>query len=590
MRGRGFLSVSWKLPPTPTHRLYTELVAELDYLGTTEPKEAMILFRAVAEVDFWFFAKYATSLGGYRCKEPHAKHYGTLYLDHPWLFERAREVQEDFELRRDRVWKRWHRFSFKTTLILKCGTLWILSRDAQETVGIWTHKVTQTGEGMGEDILQEIQQNQTLQDHWPQFRNLQEANGARITLDRELGPRDPSISVRPILGSSTGGRFSRMFCDDVIEEKIIESKQLVRKVDRAIARLFPLKGDDTPLMFLGTIWGSQDPMLRREREGYFTKVDHHPCFDKKGNPTIRSREFFLDQKKGMRTSAKDDFEWESQFMLRIVSRGGRYFRDEWRRFYNYTPAQMAVAMGSSVAIVIDPAGGEEDADYFTIRVECLGYDRNIYGLDLWREQELGETDVDDILFGTREANRDESSAWKPNDGLIPRWQKIDRHLVVWVEEFGASAWLKAFRKEAKSRQIDVTFRELPKLNRTKPSRIRFMQTPQREGRILDPLPVSMGGKGFGHGSKDDKRDTLDQYHEDEYCLWSLAEDLTAYGTVNDDMLDPRAWLFQPEVIDRLAWPFMPGGVEVGLGWPHSDSITNGSGGGVPASQASWMAY
>lgn len=582
---------TWRLPHSPTHRLYTELVAELDFLSTDDPHAAMVLFRAVAEVDFWFFCKYAMSLGSFRCKERDSPFFGGLYIDHPWLFERNREVQDDFEARRDRVWYRWHRFSFKTTMILKCGTIWCLARDSSETIGVWTHKVTQTGEGMGEDFLQEIQQNQVLQDHWPQFRNLQEANGARITLSRELGPRDPSISVRPILGSSTGGRFSRMFCDDVIEEKIIESKQLVRKVDRAIARLFPLKGDDTPLSFLGTIWGSQDPMLKREKDNYFSKVSHHPCFDKKGNPTIRSRTFFLDQKKGMRTAAKDDFEWESQFMLRLVSRGGRYFLDAWCRYYNYTPEQIARAMGSSVTIIIDPAGGGEDADYFTIRVAALGFDRAVYNLDLWREQELGETDVEDILFGVREENRDETSAWKPNDGLIPRWQKVDRHLVVWVEEFGASAWLRTLKKEAKARKIEVTIRELPKLTRSKASRIRFLQTPYREGRILDPVPVSKGGKGFGHGSKDDKRDTLDQYFEDEYSLWSLAEDLTAYGTVNDDMLDPLAWMFQPEMIDRLAWPFYPGAPDGGgLGWPHSDNLTGGSGGGVPASQASWIAY
>ena len=582
--------MSWALPSTPNHKLYRELEAELDYLSDTDPREAMVLFRAVSETDFWFFQKYVCSLGSFRIKDKAHPRFGGLYVDEPWFFDRAREVQEVFETRQNRVWFKWFRFSFKTTSIAKNGSLWILSRDEMETIAIFTHKVQQVGESMGGDLLDEIKNNEVLSNHWPQFRKLKEASDTRITLDRPSGPKEPSISVMPVLGSATSGHYTRIFNDDVTNDVIIESKQLIRKVDRQLNRQEPLRHDDTPVVFLGTVWGGNDPMVTREREGYFTKISHQPAFLAGNIPQLRSKEFFLDKKKGIR----DDFEWNAQYMLRIVSRGGRYFRDEWRRYFAYTPEQMAVAVGGSIAFVIDPAGGGEDSDFFTIRVVALGYDRNIYNLDLWREQELGETDVEDILFGTT-SNAPED-AWKPREGLIQKWQKVDRHLIVWVEEFGASAWLKNFRREAKARlksgelKIDVTFRELPKLNRSKAARIRFLQGPYRDGRIFDPVPVSQGGRGFGHGSKEDSRDTLDQYYEDEYSLWSLAEDMTAYGTVNDDCLDPEAWLFQPEVIERLAWPFVPGGGVPSLGWPHSSDLGGSTSGGVRPSQISWSAY
>lgn len=576
--------MSWSLPSSPHHKLYKELEAELDYLSDADPREAMLLFRATAETDLWFFQKFVCSLGSFRIKDKSHPRFGGLYVDEPWFFDRMREVQEIIETRQNRVWIKWFRFSFKTTAVAQNGSLWILARDEMEAIAIFTHKVQQVGESMGGVILDEIKTNTILQDHWPQFRKLKEASDTRITLDRAAGPREPSLSILPILGSATSAHYTRIFNDDVTNDVIIESKQLIRKVDRQLNRQEPLRHDDTPIVFLGTVWGGNDPMVTREREGYFTKISHHPALLAGNVPQLRSKEFFMDKKRGIR----DDFEWNAQYMLRIVSRGGRYFRDDWRRFYRYTSQQIAVAMGSSVGIVIDPAGGEEDSDFFTILVTCFGFDRNFYNLDFWRERELGETDVEDILFGT--TSTAEADNWKPRDGLIPRWQKIDRHLVVWVEEFGASAWLKNFRREAKLRKVEVTFRELPKLNRSKPSRIRFLQGPYRDGRIFDPLPKTMGGVGFGHGSKDDDRDTLDQYHEDEYSLWSLAEDNTAYGTVNDDGLDPRAWLVQPEVIERLAWPFIPGGGLPSLGWPHSPDLGGSSSGGVMPSQVSWRAY
>lgn len=584
------------LPSAPDSKLYREMEAELEWLADNDPKEGQILLAGAAELDFWFWNKYVMSVGSFRIRDRNHPRYGALYVDEPFFFDRAREVQEDFEGRRDRVWYRWFRFSFKTTMIVKGGSLWLLARNPQETIGIWTHKVTQQGEGMGQDILSEIRENRTLQDHWPCFRNLKEASGTRITVDRELGPKDPSISVRPILGSSTGGRFTWMFVDDAVEEKIIESKELTRKVDRQIARLFPLKADDAPVMFIGTIWGTQDPMLLRERDGFFAKVSHQPCFLPGNVPQLRSKEFFLDLRSGMKTATKDDFEWQTQLMLRLVPRGNRYFKPEWFRYYAEKPRQIAAAMGGGpdmagwLEIVIDPAGGEEDSDFTTLRVTALGMDGNMYHLDLWRER-IDLIGMYDLLFGVGPAELLDAenelarmlAAGGLQQGIVRYWQPLCRDLVVWVEEFGASAWKKALRKEAERRKIEVEIKELPKLNRSKPSRIRFFQLPMREGKNVFPAA------GFGHGSIDDRRDTLAQMKEDEYELWSLNPDLTASGTMNDDVLDNFAWSWQEEMVERIAWPVVMAGHGGEAGWPYGSSAGGEGGAGVmPGSVSRWV--
>lgn len=581
-------SASWSLPSSPSHRLYLELEGELEYLADNDPKAAMVLFRAVAETDFWFFQKYVTSLGSFRIRDKGHPRFGGLYVDEPWFFDRMREVQEDFEARRNRVWYKWFRFSFKTTSICKNGSLWILARDAMETIAIFTHKVSQVGESMGGDLLDEVKSNRVLADHWPQFRKLKEASVERITLDRDPGPKEPSISIHPVLGSATSGHYTRIFNDDVTNDVIIESKQLIRKVDKQLNRQEPLRHDDTPIVFLGTVWGGNDPMVTREREGWFEKISHQPAFLPGNIPQLRSKLFFDDKRRGIR----DEFEWNAQYMLRIVAKGTRYFRDEWKRSYPYKPKDTAISVGGQIAMIVDPAGGGEDSDFTTVRVFAPGFDRNVYSLDLWREH-MDEVGLEDLLFGAQK----DSPGHFPTEGLVPRWQKVDRSLVIWVEEFGASIWVKTLRREAERRDISITIRELPKLQRPKSDRIRFLQAPYREGKILEPVfemkadPASgiFGWSGgYGHGSADDPRDTLLQYYQDEFELWSLAEENSSAD--NDDCLDSLAWIFQPEVIERLAWPFYPGDLSaMGMlgGSPYSWGRETE---GVSPSSVSWMAY
>ena len=106
----------------------------------------------------------------------------------------------------------------------------------------------------------------------------------------------------------------------------------------------------------------------------------------------------------------------------------------------------------------------------------------------------------------------------------------------------------------------------------------------REGRNVFPQ------KGFGHGSIEDRRDTLDQMKQDEYELWSLNPDLTASGTMNDDVLDNFAWSWQDEMVDRIGWPEVFGSPSESLGWPHSVGLLGEGESGIMPSQVSAWVY
>jgi hypothetical protein len=528
------------LPTSPDHPLYAEMLADIESVGATDPQRAMLLMAAACEEDFWLFCKMMTSLGSFRNGDRGHPLRGQLWLHHPWLFERFREIQYVLEERVHSYWFRWFRASLKTTGILKCGSLWLLARDRNERIGAFTHKLEQVGESMGDDMLGEIRKNPRLADHWPQFRKLEEASTTRITLDRPPGPKEPSFSLHPILGSATSGHFTFIFVDDAVTDKIIESVAETKKVDRQLDRLFPLRADDTPIVYLGTIWGENDPMLARERAGRFFFISTQPAQLPDGTWQLRSERFFLEQKRGM-----GSFEWNAQYLLKIVPRGDRYFEDGWKTYYTTTP-QVCANDHKRIHMIVDTGGGEKHSDFDVVRVIGIAHDRRRYNLDLWRER-VGIAKMCDLLFGEENNVR---TTWlrHPLDtgdkGLVGYWRRFDPLLVLWVEQFGENLVYQTLKMEIQRRGVSVTLRKLPAIKRKKPTRIRALQIPYRDGKILYP------NQGFGHHSKEDKRDTADQFWQEEYSLWTLDED----QVLNDDLLDTDAWHSQPETISLMAYP------------------------------------
>lgn len=544
------------LPPSPDHRIYRGLLAEIEALWTHSPKEAMALFRAQAEEDFWFFQKFCTSLGRFVIQDKAHKRYGKLWIDEPWMFDRAREVQHDLQNRTHGVFYNWARGFFKTCMIVRNGSLWILARDPQETIFVFTHKVDQTGESMIGEILMEIETSEALQMHWPQFRQpLPESSGSRITLHREPGPREPSVSIHAILQSAASGHPTRIFVDDAVTDKTVESKQILEKTERQMERLAALRQDITPIVWIGTVWDEDDPNMRFLKKDRFTRRSFHPGRDKKtGEWILRSEKFFKEQRNGM-----SSYEFSCQVLLEPVAKGTAYFDMGWRRYYTGSPREEA--HGKRIHIFCDLAKGTAE-DYTIIRVLGLGADKLRYELDLYRER-MGLADFMDFLFGMEpEELKREENFWKPRVGVVPLWKQRDANLVVWIEEFGASAWVQAVKMEMERRKFRFRVRELSS-NRRKESRIAALQVPYRNGEFLYPE------RGFGHGSKGDPRDTMEQFFQDEYRLYSYGGE----GVLNDDMLDTEAWCVQPEVAILMPFPD-PMGMDIyGLspGDPHYQS-------------------
>lgn len=575
-RGRQF---TWRLPPSPNHRVYRRLEAELDILYKRDPKLALAREAFVCLRDFYWFIYRCMPFGSYVISDPGHPMRGRLWVEHPWVFERIREIQRVIESRISFLLFWWARHHMKTTLITVCGSLWILTRDPQETVAIFSHKVDQIGEGIvGADIRKIIEEDGLLCRLFPQFRSLSEASDTRITVGRKHGPRDPSIAIHGIKTAVQSIHPTWILGDDVVGPDTVESKQVAHRVDRMLDALIPLRGGNTPIWFVGTPWGRRDPVVQRKAAGYFSGgISFHPSGRREGKPILRTLPFLQEQYKKIQDKALAD----AQFDLLIRDPHKRTFRLEDLRFYIERPEFWAEA--SNIHFIVDYAKGGEESDYTVILVVAIRWDRRRYILDLWREK-MGQSDTLDCIFGPPryENPASERHAWKPNPtggGLVGRWQGYSKNPIeIWFETGGADAWVSGAKRElariVKDEQRKPRCRvralgaaELPKgvAAKSKVSRIRILDQEFRNGMIWLPAPpptwqptepVEMElvegiwrpgrtGIGFGHGSQygrglePDERDTLVQFLDEEYFDWNEAEGEKSDAV--DDVLDTLAW-------------------------------------------------
>lgn len=565
---------SWSPPSSPDSPRYKELLAYVEELKRTDPKLAMATFAAVAEIDFWFWQWKVMSLGKLKIEDQGHKRYGKPWVLEKAFFDMMREVQEIFDQHISPSLVQAARGMFKSSAVQKGGILWFGAKDRTTTHAVITHREDKTGVRFGKDIISEITKNEVLRDHWPQYRDCPELSKTQITINRPPGIREPFFALFGILSSAASGHYTHHWYDDVVSPEE-HSPVVLDEIDSRLSMAAFTGHDDTLKVFIGVPSCEQDPVERRRKKGgFFKKVIRRPGIEPGNVYPLRSKKYY-DQ---LRIEVREDH-FASQVLLQIVPPGMVYFRKEWLRRYTSTPER--AAEGCRISIKIDPAEGKKVgkkklSDFLVIEVQAFTYDKRRRSLDLWRER-IGMSEAIDLLLGPLPGEEEEpENQWKIDKvgkrGLVGKWQRIDPHLSVYVENVGASGFDATIRKEMRFRKThdprspSCTVREL-RSQVKKEDRIAAMQPDLRNGILEFPL------NGYGHGSytTDDERDTMEQFIEDEYKLWTLAGDV-----LNDDVLDLMAWPSQPGA--QFAYPEMPAHLRMAELMPmtsYSSSVSSG---------------
>lgn len=530
----------------------------------------MLKDRATAEDDFWYFCKRCTPFSDYRITERNHPMKGELWIDHPFQFWFCRQLQEITEEPPEGwVWFKFHRDSHKTTTILD-WMLWLLARDESETIGMWTHKTDEIGEGMGRGLLTQLEENpltQPLRDYWPQFRNLQQAKAQGFTVDRLPGPREQSVTIASILTSMTSIHPRRYVLDDVVTERLRDNPEQIQRVAKNISALAALLRADSPVVVVNTPWDEADPLVQREKDGLFAKVYEQSCYLEDGEANLHTKAHFVRKRKEI----NDDSIYFPQFELRFHRQASVIF--DWKNMSFYDePAEQIAAQYPFINIIVDGAGGGKDADFTVIRVATWTAHDSWANLELIRER-VGWTKAAQILLGRDPT--DPSTDWiqkmyTPNGvGVIERWMKHDPRLILWFDEAANQGWTENFKEMCRLRSIRFSAGKLPTLKAvpqehlagygmTKLKTIKRLEGPYDQGKASYPR------KGFGHGSHvglagEDSRDTMVQFRQDEFDRMKLNK-----LPPHDDGLDTEKLMVTPDAVALMRRPReKKGGVIIG---------------------------
>lgn len=597
------------LPGSPDDLRYLKRIKAVDNLLKAKQdrlvEEGMLMDRFTAEDDFYWFLLRFTSFAdpnlrspgaarqGFRITERGHPLRGKLWIEHPFMFWYARELQRIIAEPPDGpVWVCMHRIAYKSTL-MQLFIPWLHTRNELETCALWTHSVDKIGSNMGRVVL-DLAQGAVLVAHWPQF-DMREAKNLGYMLDRPPGPRDQSFSVYSILGSIESIHPGWFFLDDVVTQALRGNVEQIAKVSQRISAIAAAMPPDANMVCANTPWDESDPLMTRAKDGWFGRiieqwateggrvlekingsmVEVGQAFSRRGEANLHTASYF----EGQRVKINDDSIFYPQFE-------GKFFKSptvlfDWNTMRIYEEDPLALAKASPyIAIIVDGAGGGKGADFCAIRVITWTAADAFANLDLIRER-IGQTFALQLLLGRDET--DASSEWIPATyprygkmGIVEYWMAVDPQLVVWFDDNTAAGWAAAFAEHKRLRRIRFggdgpLVRKWPEvhMNRregasTKEWLIRGLERWYAQGRIAYPKLVSEGGKGFGHGSRfgltgsSDERDTGDQFRSDEFSRMDLGK-LPPF----DDMLDTERVATMEKVMSLMRRPAVGGGYTFG---------------------------
>lgn len=520
---------TWPLPASPQDPVYPAM--RDDIASTAHNTLRQLKFRTACEADFWFFCRYATSFGDFVISDTSHPSHGQHWCDQPWVFHRIRDVQRCDDTFESGVFFNWPRFHFKTEIITKLHTIWTVLRNPSLTTAILTYKTDSTGEAMFDGIRDELEKNPRLREHWPDVltpQRVKDFTKLALTVERPLGPREPSISLHSLDRLPTSMHVDRIKVDDAVVKETVRSQLMIFQTRDAMRKVVPLGKDQTLKWWIGTVWDKDDPYMMALRDGFFTRRDHWSPYGPgpawKGTPVLRSERMLNEWHREF-----GEYDWSCQMIGEPVARGQQTFLEEWLNESQYTKPPKVEREGKRVYFVVDFAGGGPDGDFMVVLVVGLAEDRHRYVLDMHREK-FGLVQMMDLLFRL-------VKVWEPE--------------LVLIEQFGASGHYEALKREMEHRSYRFNLRKLPAIKRNKVERIRILQPHVARKEFVWPA------QGFGHGSREDRRDTLEQFRTDEYRLWVPIEGAVLY----DDMLDSCAWTVQPEVKGMMAFPERSPGYE-----------------------------
>lgn len=448
-------------------------------------------------------------------------------VEHPWVFERCREVQRQM----DGVLDLWAREHYKSTVLTFAGSIYRIIRSHGEdapinrevTIGIFSH-TKPIAKGFLRQIKYELETNEHLHAvfddiFWPNPRK--EASkwteDEGITVKRKGNPKEATVEAHGLVdGQPTSKHFVHRQYDDVVTLESVTTPDMIAKTTAAYEMSDNLGTEGGTYGLVGTRYHFADTYGDLIKRGI--PVRTHPCTrDGTDNFTADNCVLMKPETLTAKRVSQGPYTFGTQMLLNPKGDGAQTFKNEWIKYSYSAP----VGDGMNVYVLCDPANEKrKTSDYTSFWVVGLGPDQNYVVLDVVRDR-LNLTERTAKLF---ELHR----RWKPAN--------------VGYEKYGMQADIEHIRSEMERRNYRFHITELggqvPKLDRIKKLIPLF-----EAGRVyLRHSCMYTNYEGRTH-------DLIQTFVEEEYKAFPVMS--------HDDMLDCLARIVDPELRAEFPREEMP---------------------------------
>jgi hypothetical protein len=295
---------------------------------------------------------------------------------HPWLFERAREVEKSPDGHLD-LWARYH---YKSSICTFAGILQEIIRDPEITVAIMssTNKVAIP---FLTQLQQEMERNDDLKRihsdvFWEEPRKQSPlwSREKGLIVKRNGNPKEATIEAFGLIdGMRTGKHYGLLCYDDLVDETMVNNPDVITKVTLAWElsdNLGQLAG--TRKWHQGTRYSFADTYgVLIERK--VLKERRYPATE---DGTLKGKPIMLSQKRWDEIKNAQRKTVNAQMLLNPIAGNESTFNMLWLKHYDVIPSIM------NVYIMVDPSKGKtKRSDRTAIAVIGIDVGGNKYLLD-----------------------------------------------------------------------------------------------------------------------------------------------------------------------------------------------------------------
>ena len=458
----------------------------------SEPEQIAHL-RNLCRTDLYFLLRYA---------------FGRTDVEHPWLFARCQEVQNDPDGYID-LWSREH---YKSTIITYAKTIQdILASHGDEplpewggvelTCGIFSHTRPIAKKFLSQ-IKQELERNEQLKKWFPDVLYESPAKEAPkwsldsgIVVKRKGNPKEATVEGWGVVdGQPTGSHFTMLVYDDVVTRENVTSPEMIEKTTDALALSYNLGAvQGHRRRFIGTRYHFNDT-YRTVMERETAKPRIYPATE---NGKLDGKTVFLPQEVfNEKVRDMGSYVAACQLLQNPKEDSAQGFNVDWIRYYKKVNKD-----DFNIYLLCDPANEKKKkSDYTSMWVIGLGPDNNYYVLDIVRDK-LNLTERTRTLIRLHKR-------WRPNE--------------TGYEKYGMQSDIEHIEYEQELINYRFDIKELGG-NMAKNDRIRKLVPLFENNRFFFPKTL------FKTDWQGVSRDLVKSFVEDEYENFPVC--------IHDDMLD-----------------------------------------------------